>query len=43
MEDFRMQFDRVIGGLEKRTRSFLRKKNELLLIMKPAMPFVDGT
>ena len=43
MGDFQDAIDRVIGGLEKRIRSFFLKKKKSLLITKPAMLSADGS
>ena len=42
MSDFQDAIDRVIGGLEKRTKSFFPKKKKLLPITKQVMQFAAG-
>ena len=43
MSDFQDAVDRVIGGLEKRTRSFPRKKKRSLPTTKLATPYAAGS
>ena len=42
MSDFQDAIDRVIGGLEKKNKIILRKKNKSLLIMKQGMQYAAG-